>query len=922
MISTVQSQHRRLSLLPIVNSPNTLSFIRSCALSGVALWLTLSCSQPSTHEFLEANRLITEEPQRVAAPPELLSGDRLAEWDLADPEDRRDWKLAGLQIINADHNRLNMRTISTDPKIIVDVDFDAQEVSSVEIELAGSSKTEVRLFWAGPSEQFSADRSIAVMQRPNEPVVRFFATGQSMWTGRIDKIRIDPTNRAGVEVSVGKARVLRGRVPISGEEKNREQVVKVDLSGDTRDAVLTWPGSGFDAPLSLSDGARLRFSLAFLQIASLPLTAAVVVTGADGAESTVFEFTATKSTATRIWFDHEVELAGFPPGARTITLEVEGDSGPNGTESAAAWANPEILVPSFGERRPNVLLISVDTLRAASMSLYGSERETTPRIDRWAATDAVVFENAIAPSPWTKPSHASIFTGIDALNHDVNFEEKVAPDYLLLAEAFREAGYRTVAVTGGGYLRPEWGFAQGFDVFEYWSEIGGEEEFESGLARLRAHARDAAATATPFFWFFHTYEVHSPYRRRAPFFDNFAPPGAQRNPAAGPFSTRQEKTLTDDISYRSDHYLVERKAAADGGALRVPESRIPEVVAAYDSGIAFVDAGLGELIEYLRIVGLYDDTIIVITSDHGEAFGEHESFAHVSLYEPIIHVPLIVKTTTTHRGAGRASSQVRSIDIAPTVMELAGLPPLAGIDGRSLTNLIREPGISDHREAWSYAGSTNFGVSLRIENRVKAIFPFSVWRGMAGFDREVFDLSADPNELRNVVDTTPPDGPPMSIIEDRLQKRQAGVRLRFENRFEGGFQISFRGKDAGVFRAKSVDLPGHSVKRGAGRGMLVTVQPGEAFDLVLDGYAGGRIQVRLLESGGSGSETSFELTREDLAEGFAVGRRGSVWEVVTSTVGEFEALVSATLESAPAGAWEPSLDDAHIEQLKALGYLQ
>ena len=161
----------------------------------------------------------------------------------------------------------------------------------------------------------------------------------------------------------------------------------------------------------------------------------------------------------------------------------------------------------------------MDDLRADHLSLYGYRKVTSPNIDSWAGHHGVTFSNVVAASPWTLPSHVSLLSGLDALSHGVNFPQDAAgKDVLFLAEALREAGYRTGAVTGGGFLRPEYGFHQGFDRFRWWpGEIGHPDELDDGLDTALRWIETWADG--PFFLFFHTYEVHSPFHRREPHFE-------------------------------------------------------------------------------------------------------------------------------------------------------------------------------------------------------------------------------------------------------------------------------------------------------------------------------------------------------------------------------------------------------------------
>ncbi len=294
----------------------------------------------------------------------------------------------------------------------------------------------------------------------------------------------------------------------------------------------------------------------------------------------------------------------------------------------------------YGCRGCNVILISIDTLRADHLGCYGYSRETSPKIDR-LARESLVFDDAISQSSWTAPAHASIFSGLTPDRHGlVYFRDpgRLDDDLVTMPEMLAEAGYRTVGFTGGGYVSSDFGLAQGFELYESRSR-----DFAPNLAAARSWLEEWD-TDEPFFMFLHGYDVHRPYD-------------------ASRFNTF--------VDYDGD-FEIEKFCTAPETRRHPGDAILRYVVAQYDAGIVEVDRLLGRFFEYLEQSGLMDETVLVVTSDHGDEFFEHGGCDHKhSVYRELIHVPLIVRLP------GGASGRV-----APTVPASIGIPStIAGIVG-------------------------------------------------------------------------------------------------------------------------------------------------------------------------------------------------------------------------------------------------
>lgn len=334
-------------------------------------------------------------------------------------------------------------------------------------------------------------------------------------------------------------------------------------------------------------------------------------------------------------------------------------------------------------RRRNYILISIDTLRADHLGAYGYGRDTSPFFDD-LATRGILFERAISQIPGTLPSHMSIFTGLYPAEHQVYPPESIlSPAIETLPEAFRRSGYRTGGFTDGGYMDGRYGFARGFETFEDIiadADKSAEYIFGRGAEFLRGLKK-----GEPFFLFLHTYQVHDPYR---------PPPGYAARFWSGPPPPAFDPTGQNLSEVNLGLRTITPEAARYFEAL-------------YDADIRATDDALRRLFAHLRDLGLLDDTVILITSDHGEEFLEHGKVVHEQIYDECLHVPLLVLAP----GAAprRVRSLVELVDIAPTLYELAGIAPRTRPSGTSLRP--RMEGVEDPRreataEAFAFPART------------------------------------------------------------------------------------------------------------------------------------------------------------------------------------------------------------------------
>lgn len=342
-----------------------------------------------------------------------------------------------------------------------------------------------------------------------------------------------------------------------------------------------------------------------------------------------------------------------------------------------------------------IVLISIDTLRADHLPAYGYDKVATPAIDA-LARDGIVFENAYSSIPLTLPSHGTMLTGLLPPNHGVRDNTGYTLDtarHAHLPLQLKAAGYATGGFVSSFVLRGDTGISAGFDAYDsvVQAERGspldiaqrpGAETRQIATPWLREHARG------PFFLFFHLYEPHTPYTPAEPFASRYA---------GKP----------------------------------------------YDGEIASADAEVGALLDELRSLGVYDRAVILLVADHGEGLGEHGEGHHgVMLYRSTVHVPMIVKLPKRERAGTRVATPVGLVDLAPTVLALAGVESDARFDGRSL---FAPADAQRAIYAESYYPRLHYGWS-----DLQAVYDAS-WSLIDGPTPELFDLRADPKQERSVL---------------------------------------------------------------------------------------------------------------------------------------------------------------------------
>ncbi len=421
-------------------------------------------------------------------------------------------------------------------------------------------------------------------------------------------------------------------------------------------------------------------------------------------------------------------------------------------------------------RPPNVLLISIDSLRADHVGAYGYTRDTTPTIDRLAA-HGIRFETAISSTSWTLPAHAALFTALPDLAHGVSAPtDSLGEGIPTLAEAMKAGGYRTLGFYSGPFLHPLFGLDRGFDVYRDCTsydasgsldgETRGEKEGTRAVQRLHARShkdvtnpkiaeRFAAEIESlenqPFFAFVHMWDVH---------YDYIPPPEYARM-----FSPDYTGTVTGE-GFRMNEAVHKGMPAED----------LARIIALYDGEIRYTDDTVAQLLATLQSRGFLENTLVVITADHGEEFFEHGGKGHRhTLFDEVTRIPLIFHHPRLTPYAAVSTQVVSITDIANTILELSRQPRLANTTGRSLVPLWRRrsPPWQDRPALASLRAGASLSLDALRGPDAKII------HDLARKKHSFFNLTNDPNEQRAI---DPQGSRVAEAMADALARRTAAAQ--------------------------------------------------------------------------------------------------------------------------------------------------
>jgi arylsulfatase A-like enzyme len=492
---------------------------------------------------------------------------------------------------------------------------------------------------------------------------------------------------------------------------------------DSRLVLLAPTSSRYRFEVDLPHDPVLDLGLGYLPPESVGPRVRYRVTVEDDSDVTVLLDEWLETTREGDWQNRSVSLGDWSRMSVALELTTE-------TEAAgsvwAAWSTPEIRSLNAREEGWNVILILLDTLRADRLGVYGYDRPTSPQLDALARR-SVRFAQVVSQSPWTRPSHRSLFSGL----YPASTQGLESPP---LAAFLWEKGYRTLALTGGGYVHSKFGFDAGFDSYRVHDWLNDLKAVTQSLDSARRR-----------FLFLHTYEIHDPFTH-------------------------------DELAKELDGGRVE--PGFSGRVFRelrpFTEKEVEYVRALYDSGVAFTDTQLGRLFEEFQASGVFDSSVVIVTSDHGEELWEHGGFRHGKrLYDHQLLVPLIIWIPPGLRdergglGEGKViEEQVRLVDLYPTVIDLLGLPLQHEVQGRSLLPLIEGETLPEV-DAYSEATITTVQLLSLRSSRYKFI------QTVEGQNPQIYDLQQDRLEQQNLAASS---GELVELLRQRVRTIRSGER--------------------------------------------------------------------------------------------------------------------------------------------------
>lgn len=613
-------------------------------------------------------------------------------------------------------------------QIAQDVSFNSGRFNTIDIRMRVNAGEICRLYWtsgARPRETNVLSTMKFIAPDGRFHTYRFDLRQESLWTGNITSLRFSPTDlrAAGaiesftllhIPPEAPKRVVIRSRTyeAVPGNLPHWDLTVPPEAKFEVQAGILerAWEsdsGARFIVTLEEEDGESVVLADELL----LPFS----------------------QRSDRGWQSLHADLHAYNGKRVQIRFRVDPVGSPE--FDFAYWGNPIVYRQTPDRERPNIFFISCDTVRADHLSVYGYHRKTTPNLEAFAK-DAVIFDNAITSKTWTLPSHISMFTGFYPKNHRTEGRVPLSEDFETLGDVLSNAGYLAGAFTGLGiWLDPTYGLGQGFDLYDV-PKNALRSVFET-CATARHWLDDHPGV--PKFVFMHNYDAH-PKSTQSSFVLPYGPEDRERIHFA--------KALTEPASFTRHSKELPRAVAllraVNAGEVTLTDAEHAILEALYDDAILSIDAALGDFFGYLRQRNLYDSSLIIITSDHGEELFEHGKYGHRTVYEECARVPLLIKLPGGVRGRTRVEDVVELVDIYPTILDIAGLAAPNDIDGRSLLPLALGQGHSD-----GIAYSSRFSaVAIRTDE----------WKFIMNNDtniEEAYNLSSDPLEHQNLVQERP-----------------------------------------------------------------------------------------------------------------------------------------------------------------------
>lgn len=522
--------------------------------------------------------------------------------------------------------------------------------------------------------------------------------------------------------------------------KNSDIIAKVKINNEYRDVIAAFPPFEVDFDLKLPDNPYLNFSYGIPKEGwnyDININYAIDILNEKGIYKNVFSKSINpfKSVADRKWQEESVDLNDYDGQKVKIVLKTASEFSSPETDISnlnfSYWGNPEIRSrEEINKKYPNFLLIAIDDLRADHLGIYNYVKKTSPFIDTFAR-QGIIFEKAITQAPYSLPSYMSSFTSLYPSVHgmvhwssdEFSFEPTLDDKINLFPHILRENGYSTAAFTGGGYLAGEYGFYEGFQLY-YEDPVYSEDKVDKTKSTFEKAGKWLKENkGNKFFLFFHTYEVHS-YRDSLSVQNYFLREGL-----------RNKKELSE-------------------------KEKIEKDISLYDSKILISDGYVKKLINMLEKLGILNNTMVIIMSDHGEElydktniFSKHGD----SLYYYVLRIPLIIVYKDKIKKSRKVSELVRLIDIAPTILNYANIKIPKDFQGVSIKSYIEGNKLGEDLIAFSEGVLSGPERKSVIKDKFHYIFiPNKTDKDLEGnpFNskiRELYNIEEDPYEKDNII---------------------------------------------------------------------------------------------------------------------------------------------------------------------------
>lgn len=519
--------------------------------------------------------------------------------------------------------------------------------------------------------------------------------------------------------AVASVRIMRGQPPAGSFSAPHLSELRTEsaVGGVQRRALSVRTPTTLSFYVTVPPGGKLGFGVGVSGDKPKNASAKVVVTPEDGKAKTLFS-----KALTATWQDDVVALDAYAGKLVRLDLTADGEVG----LGHVAWSTPALLIPPHNVEKPaktakNVVIVLIDTLRARSLKAFNSStRVKTPVLDA-LAKEGAVFEATQAPENWTKPSTASLLTGLYPSTHGAKTDSAMLPaGATMLSEALKEAGFTTGSFIANGYVSDKFGFNQGWDKYTNYirekKTTDAENVFKEAGDWVEKHKDER------FFAYVHTIDPHVPYDPPDEFLSLY-----KKGEYSGPVSPR-----------KTPEQLAEAKKVPP--KMTFSDADKQQLRDLYDGEVSYHDHYMGLFIERLKTLGLYDDTVFVVTADHGEEFDEHGSWGHGhSVYQELLWIPYIIRLPDVVPAGKRIGETVSSMSIFPTVLEAVGVAPPNVLEDRSVLGWLR--------------GGPPPAVPVAFSDFLddRRVIRAGRWKLiLRGTNETMFDLGSDPTEQKEL----------------------------------------------------------------------------------------------------------------------------------------------------------------------------